>query len=338
MKRTAGLLLTLLLLAGCSKSAPTTAPTPPVAVVTPEPTTPPEPQVPAPIDGPIYLLTQPEKPLWPGPAVSVVENSPMARPQSGLDKADLVVEALSESEITRNIGIFWSQPTDKIGPVRSARTFFIAIAEAYGSPFAHAGGSMEALAILRESWGARNLDEIYGSGEYFTRTSDRRPPHNLYTSTEQLNQAITNRKIELKAVPTTPRGATPAPADPVRKVAVTWHSLHEVTWEWDGQQYKRLEDGGTPHTLDSGNQIAVPNLIFLQTEGVNKGPDLGWTLAMDQGGKASVVSGGHTWEGSWTLIEGGFALQPSAGKVPALQPGGVWVHLITNESNVELSK
>jgi hypothetical protein len=334
VKRNWHLLTIALLLLGCTKSAPTPAPAPPVA-----PSEPPKveaPKAPTLLDGPVYLLAKPEKPLWPGPAAVVIENSPQSHPQAGLNDADLVVEALSESEISRMLAFYWSKPVAKIGPIRSARSHTVTVSAAYGGPYAHAGGNDDALLMLRQSAGARNLDEIYGSGAYFWRAKDRVAPHNLYTSTQLLDQAVRERSIATGSVSTTPQAVNPAPPSaPVTRAEVSWHRLHETVWEWDGKQYIRQENGRS-HFLESDEPIRTPNLVFLTVQGRNEGPDLGWALALDKGGKATVLSGGVRWEGEWSLGKGGFSLQPAAGQVPPFGPGNVWVHLITRESSFTL--
>lgn len=350
MKRTLALTLAVVALvaaAGCSKPKPTTdpAPQPQEQPQTQTPVTPaPEPAKPTdPIGGPIYLFEKPAKPLWDGPASVVIENSPGARPQAGLEQADMVIEALSESEVTRTLAFFWSTPVKKIGPVRSARTWLIDMADAYHAPFVHSGGSIAALVQLRDEWGPSNIDEINNAGGYFYRSSEREAPHNLYINTDLLSKVIADRKISMKSVPTTPRApAGAAPATPsgqlITRVDIDWHKLHDVSWQWDGKAYKRSEDGGTPHNVESGT-ITVPNLVFLGVEGVNNGWELGWDLDYAPGGQATVVSGGQTWEGTWSLTDGGIALQPANGaKVPPLLPGQVWVHLITDESAFALIK
>ncbi|MFZ5814333.1 MAG: DUF3048 domain-containing protein [Bacillota bacterium] len=348
MKRLWIFLLALLLVAGCSSAAPdqpapvTSQPGPAGEAPKPEPppAKPPETKPPEPVrtEGPLYLLSAGPNPLWGGPAVVSVENSPMSRPQAGLEKADLVVELLAESEITRFLAFYWSQPAAKIGPIRSARTAFIAIADAYDAPFAHAGGSAEALDILAREWGAKNLDEIYGSWQYFYRWKEREPPHNLYTTTDLLGRAVAERKLAWREIPTSPKAeAMPAPGKEAARVRVDWHKLHQVSWSWSESRYLRVDDG-EPHLLESGEQIGAVNLIFLEVQGENKGPDLGWTLFFQPGGKATVISAGHRWEGSWALEAGGFRLTPVGGKVPLLAPGSTWVHLITHESSFQVEE
>lgn len=343
MKRLSILFVALLLVAGCSGSK-TSGPKPAQAGETPaspvsqtgapRQAPAPPPAEPTLREGPIRLLPTPSQPLWAGPVAVVVENSPQARPQVGLQEADLVVELLAESEISRFLAFYWSNPVEKIGPVRSARIGLVAMAEAYHAPLAHAGANNDALAILQTQWGARDLDEIYGGTAFFWRSNDREPPHNLYTSTKLLDRAITVRKLAMKPVPTTERSASlPAPGVDGARVAVRWHRLHQVRWEWKGDRYLRFEDG-EPHLAESGQQLWAANLVFLNIKGVNNGPDLGWTLDFKSGGKATVLVAGHKWEGTWSLEDGGFVLKPANGaKAILLAPSTTWVHLITQESD-----
>lgn len=337
MKRESILLLAFLVLTGCAGSKATQEPPKPAVPVTqtqPAKPAPEPPKEPAVSEGPIRLLPAPKSPLWGGPVSVVVENSPGARPQAGLQEADLVVEMLAEAEISRFLALYWSNPVAKIGPVRSARTTSMAVADAYGAPYFHSGGSAEALAILQNEWGARNVDEIYGGGAYFFRSADRDPPHNLYTSTDRLNQAVDGRKLKLKAVPTSDRDSnSPAPGQAATRVNIDWHRLHKVQWQWQGDRYLRLEDG-IAHLAESGRQLWAANLVLLNIEGENRGPDFGWTLDYKSGGKATVLVAGHRWEGTWNLSEGGFVLTPAAGsKALLLAPGPTWVHLVTQESD-----
>ncbi len=345
MRRYLPIVLIVLLLAGCgTRTATPTEPTtpetpgqstekPPVSesVHVPEPE--PEPVEPTLTTDPVYLLAPSAATLWGGPVSVVVENSPGARPQAGVNQADLVVETLTEAEITRFFTLFWTKPADKIGPVRSARQGFVDMADAYNTPFAHSGGSAEALAMLRAAWGPRNLDEIYTAGGYFYRTGDREPPHNLYTSTDLLGQAIVDRGIDMTSVPTTARSAAVPTVGDHTAVDVFWHRLNEARWVWEDGRYVRYTDG-VVHTDEEGRPITAVNLLFLEVGGVNRGVDLGWTLYLWDGGPATVLVAGHRYEGTWRLEPGGFVLYPpEGGQLPLLAPGLTWVHLITDESD-----
>ncbi len=97
-----------------------------------------------PINGKLY--TKSEKTLWEAkrPILAMIENDIHARPQSGLSTADVVYEAVAEGGITRFMGLFYcgaQSDTAKVGPVRSARIYFVNIAAEYNTPiYLHVGG------------------------------------------------------------------------------------------------------------------------------------------------------------------------------------------------------
>ncbi len=75
------------------------------------------------------------------PIAVAVNNHPKARPQSGLSKADVVIEALAEGRITRFLAIFQSEMPETVGPVRSAREYFVTLSGGFNSIFVHHGWS-----------------------------------------------------------------------------------------------------------------------------------------------------------------------------------------------------
>lgn len=97
-----------------------------------------------PINGALY--TKSEEKLWSTrrPILAMIENHPDARPQSGLSLADVVYEAVAEGGITRFMGVFYcgaQQDVARVAPVRSARTYFVNIAQEYNTPiYMHVGG------------------------------------------------------------------------------------------------------------------------------------------------------------------------------------------------------
>lgn len=120
----------------------------------------------------------------------MIENSPDARPQSGLQDAGVVYEAIAEGGITRFLGLFQETTPQYIGPVRSVRPYYIDFAAPYQASIVHVGGSPDGLAMVRNGH-YRDLDQFFNSG-YFTRISSRYAPHNVYTDfarLDQLNQA-----------------------------------------------------------------------------------------------------------------------------------------------------
>ncbi len=116
----------------------------------------------------------------------MVENSIDARPQSGLSQAGVVFEAVAEGGVTRFMALFQdTSPTD-VGPIRSARPYYIQWALGFDAPYAHVGGSPDALADI-SSWNVKDLNEFSYPGSYH-RISSRDAPHNVYTSLAELNK------------------------------------------------------------------------------------------------------------------------------------------------------
>ncbi|MBU3092401.1 DUF3048 domain-containing protein [Clostridium sp. CF011] len=126
----------------------------------------------------------------------VVENSVAARPQSGLNAADIVYETMAEGGTPRFIALFQKNNAEKVGPIRSARPYFLDISKEYNLPFAHCGGSSEALVKIKNE-NLMSMNEMTHASTYW-RDSLRKTPHNLYTSTEKLRELV-KRKDFVKA-------------------------------------------------------------------------------------------------------------------------------------------
>src|SRR5262249_44865010 len=114
-----------------------------------------------------------------------IENSDDARPQSGLQEAGVVYEAIAEAGITRFMALFQETGPQYIGPVRSLRPYYIDFAAPFQASIVHVGGSPDALAQVT-SGGFRNLDQ-FANGGSFWRISTRYAPHNVYTAFARLD-------------------------------------------------------------------------------------------------------------------------------------------------------
>jgi len=115
----------------------------------------------------------------------MIENSPDARPQSGLKDSGVVFEAIAEGGITRFLVIYQEQKPQLIGPVRSVRMYYVDWIAAFNASVAHIGGSYQALQEVRNG-SYRDIDQFFNAGSYW-RATDRYAPHNVYTSFEKLD-------------------------------------------------------------------------------------------------------------------------------------------------------
>lgn len=146
--------------------------------------------------GPVFPLTglPAEREVESRPIMVMVENSPAARPQTGLDQADIVYEILAEGDITRFAAVYQSRSPEKIGPVRSIRPYYVEIGAGLDAYIVHAGWSQEAMNLIA-SRRLDHFDEVYGDGKYYWRDSGRKMPHNLYTSIERIRKGIADKRF-----------------------------------------------------------------------------------------------------------------------------------------------
>ena len=131
----------------------------------------------------------------PYPIAVMIDNNPEAYPHFGLDLANLVYEAPVEGVTSRYMAIFASDISiEKIGPVRSARPYFLDWTQELGAVYTHCGGSPEALTrIIREN--VIDLNEFYNAA-FFWRGNDKKAPHNIYTSSERLNKFLQKNNLK----------------------------------------------------------------------------------------------------------------------------------------------
>lgn len=129
------------------------------------------------------------------PIAIMIDNHWNARPQSGLSEAKIIYEVLAEGRITRLMML-----TDKkdleVGPVRSARPYFIRFMREYGALYAHVGGSGEAMRTLRAKE-FKDLDQFYNSAAYW-RANHKVMPHNMYTNTTKIYKEAEKEKYKVE--------------------------------------------------------------------------------------------------------------------------------------------
>lgn len=255
-----------------------------------------------------------------------IENSPDARPQSGLDIADIVYEEVVEGGITRFWAVFNSQAPENIGPVRSVRAMDPGIIRPLGGVIAYSGGTEPNVAGVRAT-GLVWVDEN-NAGDDFFRESSRYAPHNLYARSARLFM----------------RGGEPVPPRPMFKyledgaafVGESVASFHanfdqgyDVTYVWDAVAggWKRFQ-GDDPFmavgTTFPQAQVAPTNVIvqFIPYPRGAEGELFG-------SGDAWIFSDGQLIRGRWARTFPGAptTFTDAAGVPVLLTPGRTWVEL-----------
>lgn len=129
------------------------------------------------------------------PIVVMLDNQYSARPQAGLDQADVIFEILAEGLITRYMAVFYGEYPESIGPVRSARPYFVEKAAEFNPFYVHVGGSMQALSDIKKI-GIADIDGLTSGA--FWRLNHKKAPHNMYTSSEALSNEGKRLGFDLK--------------------------------------------------------------------------------------------------------------------------------------------
>jgi len=199
----------------------------------------------------------------------VIENHPDARPQSGYNDADIVYETLAEGGITRTLALFQSKESKEIGPVRSARDYFIEWLSGFNGIFAHVGGSSTAIATINSAK-IPDLNQFY-NGSYYWRSNDRYAPHNVYTTTEKLYAAAKARGIATTGAPKAflfkdDNLEKDRPAE--QNIAVYFSGpLFQVTYKYDPKTnlYARAIAGVAAKDKNTGVQVSPKNVIVEYT-------------------------------------------------------------------------
>ncbi|HLZ15077.1 MAG TPA: DUF3048 domain-containing protein [Candidatus Saccharimonadales bacterium] len=271
----------------------------------------------------------------------MIENSTFARPQSGLDHAGVVFEAVAEGGITRFLTLWQDTSAAYIGPVRSVRPYYIQWALGFDAAIAHVGGSPEALQDM-SSWNAKDLDQFY-NGSYYQRISSRYAPHNVYTSMDQLNALEAKKGFGAANYTGFARKAdTPSKTPTASSIDFTVSSSDfNVHYDYDApaNAYKRSE-GGTPHMeLDAaGNQTQIePKVVvaLVMNQGI-EADDLHTSYDTLGTGHMYVFQDGVVTEGTWSKAANTaqFSFVDAAGKPLKLNAGQTWITIVNATNHV----
>jgi hypothetical protein len=293
----------------------------------------------------------------------MIENSPDARPQSGLKEAGVVYEAIAEAGITRFLALYQEAQPGNVGPIRSSRPYYLDWAMAFDASYAHVGGSPDALQRIKDIQ-VKDLDQFYNPVAYH-RITTRYAPHNVYTGVAQLvdlekskgydKSTFTSfaRKTEqpyktpaaapaASATSSKPSTAAKAATDsrtPANSINFAISGdFYNVHYDYDASSnsYKRSE-GGAPHLDAESNTQLTPKVVVSLV--------MPYSL-MDDGyhsqyntigsGKMFVFQDGTVQTGTWSKGQPKeqFVFKDDAGKVLPLNPGQTWISVVGDAGNV----
>jgi hypothetical protein len=274
------------------------------------------------------------------PLAVIVENHPEARPQSGLDKASLVYEAISEGGITRFMAIFGTQNAEKVGPVRSARTYFVDWTSEYNAYFAHVGGNLDALNMIKTD-DILDLDQ-FGLGELaYWREPDasKAIEHTMYTSTDFLYKAAKNKGYAATNNFQTLNFKKPENTNSTQNIEIDFStSSYKVNWTYNSATNNYLRNLAEAAHIDgvTGKQLSTDNIIVQSVERWSAPTTIneaGWAMQTIGSGKAKIFIGGKQIDGTWkkTARTSRTMFYDSNGKEIEFAPGKTWYEITPPE-------
>lgn len=266
------------------------------------------------------------------PVVAVkVENSAAARPQAGLEQADIVFEEIVEGGITRFAAIFHSQVPDVVGPIRSGRPEDAAVMPAF-RPMLYMSGLR---AEVRGMLDAAGIEWIREDGVVMYRDRSRRSPHNVFAAGEDLVSFAESRGVPpADELPWVFSERPPAGGAPATSLTVAMSGASRTGWEWDAAAgvYRRLQDGA-PQRVTGPGRVGAANVVVLGmavgTKGCCDSAGNAYPHTEVSGaGRAVVLRDGKRWDGTWSKSSAREHVVLSvAGRPFAFDPGPTWVLL-----------
>jgi hypothetical protein len=270
------------------------------------------------------------------PAVAVkVENSPQARPQSGLEDADIVIEEIVEGGITRFMTIFHCNDAKRLGPVRSARFDDASIMKPFTRAMAYAGSND----FVDEEL-ARNdvISILEGKSDALFRD----PPgstdvHSLFTKTKSIRAELEKEELATPETDFLRHGDLPdgVKGKKARTITINFHASNTIEYRWNGKGWQRWE-GGVPFDSASGGQITTPNVLIQEVEVDNSksitdvvgnpSPE----IELGGSGRAVLFRDGRAITGKWTTPQPGEAptFKTKGGEDFTFARGQIWWELV----------
>jgi hypothetical protein len=319
--------ISIALLAGCVAESPMPTPEPTASFVSSYEAPPPFDL--APLTGEVVEVGSATAPAF----AAKIDNHPDARPQVGLDRADVVWEILVEGGLTRYIAVWQSDIPDEIGPIRSVRPVDPSIVAPQGGIIAYSGGQSRFVVAMQQ---APVYNAIHGqrdTADTMFRGQNAPAPHNVLVRATQI-------VAEQSALPAPPQqfafAESIAAATATKEGAATTRIDLRIggsatpAWVWsaDQQSFLRYMTGGRPDVATGGAQLTAVNVVTLRVsvQVIQSIP----TVNLIGQGEAWVSTGGATVPATWikSSLTDPIRLIDANGVAVRLAPGNTWVELV----------
>ena len=281
------------------------------------------------------------------PIAVIIDNHSDAWPQAGLNKAYMVYEIIVEGGETRLMALFKGVDLDKIGPVRSARHYFIDYAMENDAIYVHFGQSPQAQSDIKK-FSINDINGIAEDGTTFWRVKDKAAPHNAVTSMANLLKSAESKKYRTTSDETSVLNyvvdeVNLENGDPATEVIIPHSQLQDVEYYYDEQNkvYERYAREEEQVDWDTEEPITVKNIIitfcnnYTLTDKENKGRQGLKNIGTFDGyyitnGKAIPIKCIKESREAKTIY------QDLEGNVINVNDGNTFVHICPGDSDVEI--
>lgn len=277
------------------------------------------------------------------PILVTINNHPQARPQSGLASADVVYEMLAEGDVTRLLALYQSEIPENIGPVRSARDYFIDVARGLDAFYIAHGYSPEAHSMLFSGV----VDHINGmqyDGILFSRSSERKAPHNSYISGENVKlgaekvgaSLLYQKKVSYNYYD---KEENVTIGLQVNDFSVNYSKNSQFnslyTYNTVSKTYSR--QSGNIETIDhiTNEPITLSNILVFEMDHKIIDNEGRREINLTNGGRAYVFQQGMMREVQWENRDGVLIAIDENGSEVKLVPGQTWVHFVPSYPGIE---
>ncbi|HUP17047.1 MAG TPA: DUF3048 domain-containing protein [Acidimicrobiia bacterium] len=273
-----------------------------------------------------------------------VDNHADARPQSGIDQANVIVEVPVEG-ITRFIALFHDTDAAYLGPVRSGRPTDGKFLNPLGAVFAISGGQDWVLSGIRNE-GVEIIGEVPPA---MFRVRSRFAPHNLYADTTALREIADDRGYADDPPPTLFEfGELPPGSESVNEIEMNFGNGFVVDWTYDrpSGRYLRSFNGNEAEVINEEGEtspLAADTLVvMLATRFIAQAPAGGTSVpAVDTvgEGQAYVFAGGRMIEGTWSResSDDQIVFEDDQGDPLPVPPGFIWMSIVPEQNGIEFS-
>ena len=305
-------------------------------------------------------------PVWsltglPGPddaqiqpiVVVKIENDPVVRPQTGLERADLIFEELVEGGMTRFAAIYQSDLPEQVGPVRSVRHVDVAIAEPMADAFVFSGGARRTMKFVKRKI-PTTISVINEGAPGMERVSTIPAPHNIFLNMQEMLDSIAAKNTastgffvrpEANPVAASPAASASGSTQPsstaltgksVTDVGVVFSSFAGPNWKWNATDKLWMRSEGIkPFLNKDGKQFGTNNLMIIEVREIDagyKGQTGGYVprTVLTGSGRAWVLSDGKAVEVAWNkpFVDAQMELTDLDGNPFTMPTGRTWVELL----------